>query len=309
VIASEQEDSSIEYNESTAPLLADHKDVEEKSNPDMDEGIGESETDIVSMADTAGDSAVASTMTIDPEDSETLHTNIPDCDPMITGETSDTQMDTWQSVGTANGDNVHDDSSSARLAGVQDDTGYVVFLNEFDESSSMKLADDDNAGLGEFTSDMLTSHSLSQDSSSSRTVEVGEEIRSPSPLGDDEYSDRVTPSSRTSPSPPITPPPVSPSPLAVSPNTENGFMSVLFACGSTNLVLNNSTVSNTTEEVDNSKDMATKKESNEDWDQELVDIRSNDEDLMTSVDQSRYFAVERTVFPLGYERSELKCFQ
>jgi hypothetical protein len=278
----EPEPSTTE-NEGTA---TQDEAAEDKSNREMDEGIGESEIDVMSVSEGTVDSVTI------PMDSRSIN-----CDPMATDEASHQQSPVNDVEFVEDGSPLADCERStpeggASFSAVRYQTAAATDDNLFidtgrgEDDSSMKEEGDDP--------ETLHTHSLSQDSGSSRTVEVGDDdIRSPSPAGADDNS--YTSSPRVSPSPPVTP-----SPLAASPNVEDGPALATFATGSDTIQSVASTVPSCAEETDGSKDVVTQKESREDWDQDPVDTPNDDD----SIDQRRHFVVDPTVFPLGYERSE-----
>jgi len=142
-------------------------------------------------------------------------------------------------------------------------------------TQSLSLNDDDQGSLTDVTE---TAHS--DDSGSSRTVEVGDDDV-PQLLDDDEVDADVSPQTE----PQITD--------AVEPDDPPG---------SSESTAQNTTLWTAEDESDSAKDGTSAKESGENWDDELsVDLRADDEETLCKYN---YCVVQRSLFPLGYERSK-----
>jgi len=142
-------------------------------------------------------------------------------------------------------------------------------------TQSLSLNDDDQGSLTDVTE---TAHS--DDSGSSRTVEVGDDDV-PQLLDDDEVDADVSP-----PTEPQIPDAVEPDRPPASAATTAG----------------NTALWSTEDASDSAKDVTMTKESGENWDEELsMDLRADDEETTCKYN---YCVVQRSPFPLGYERSK-----
>jgi len=142
-------------------------------------------------------------------------------------------------------------------------------------TQSLSLNDDDQGSLTDVTE---TAHS--DDSGSSRTVEVGDDDV-PQLLDDDEVDAETSP--QTEPQIPDT---VESDQLPASSETTAGSVTSWAA----------------EDASDSAKDMTQTKESGENWDDELsMDLRTDDEETPCKYN---YCVVQRSSFPLGYERSK-----
>lgn len=139
------------------------------------------------------------------------------------------------------------------------------------------MNDDDQGSLTDVTE---TAHS-DDDSGSSRTVEVGED-EVPQLLDDDVDTDISLPPAELG------------IPVAVEPG---------YPPASSEMTGGNSTATTEEETSDSAKDVTVRKESGENWDDDAVtDLRADNDDEATC--KYNYCLVQRSPFPLGYERSK-----
>ena len=142
-------------------------------------------------------------------------------------------------------------------------------------TQSLSLNDDDQGSLTDVTE---TAHS--EDSGSSRTVEVGDDDV-PQLLDDDDVDADMSPQIE-----PQIPDAVELDHLPASSESTAG----------------NTTPWTAENTSDSAKDVTLTKESGENWDDELsIDLRADDEETLCKYN---YCVVQRSPFPLGYERSK-----
>jgi ubiquitin C-terminal hydrolase len=276
----------------------DYATAGDSRSTDMDEGIGESEVDVQSNA----------AVDTDPTCPLTCPSSVSDQAPAASATSTLTVVDSLQGqkelmsgiVGNSlPGSDVNVSSVSAGT--VADDTVLQEDDEQFEAVDSHLFVDTSITGNIEASGGQdedvgspslyvrSASQSLSQDSGSSQTVEVGDDSHtaSPSPVDDFDHPES------SSPSPPPSPP---------ANNDISGNPTMLPFDDGTSCLPPSQLNAGCGDVDDDAKDAATAKESGEDWDRDTLDLKADDQ-VVPESDGNYYCFVEPTVFPLGYERT------